>query len=205
MCLVRPISAFVILVLLGTTAGMKLSLITPHLHAQSVNTALMPQTAQYLVPMEPSVIVLELGTYLSAISALLAAFVHSPIVVSMVMSVQMALSAHLEELHLPFVWLVISAIRPKHNCRARKGITALRALLQPLSAQRDITVIRQIDVIMIHCIRMQVPVVQLYVHWAIVTKAVLRERTSTKHARSADLVTMVMIPTAQFVRYAAVV
>ena len=40
---------------------------------------------------------------------------------------------------------------------------------------------------------------------AIVTKAVLRERTSTKHARSADLVTMVMIPTAQFVRYAAVV
>jgi len=184
---------------------MKLSLITPHLHAQSVNTVLMPQTAQYLVPMEPSVIVLELGTYLSAISALLAAFVHSPIVVSMVMSVQMALSAHLEELHPPFVWRVISATRPKHNCRARKGITALRALLHPLSVQRDITVIRRIDVIMIHCIRMQVPVVQRYVHWAIVIKTELRERTSTKHARSADLVTMVMIPTAQFVRYAAVV
>ena len=40
---------------------------------------------------------------------------------------------------------------------------------------------------------------------AIVIKTELRERTSTKHARSADLVTMVMIPTAQFVRYAAVV
>ena len=119
----------------------KVSQTTPHHHAQLVSTVLMPQTTQFHVQMEPTETPLERVTYQTVISALLAITVRCLTVVSGDMSVQMALFVLLEELLQQFAWLVISVIKPKLNCHAPQGHTALRALLHQYPVLRDTIVI----------------------------------------------------------------
>ena len=134
------------------------------LRAQLVSIAQMLQTIQFPVQMEHSVIPQELAIYPSVIYAPLGAFVQSPTVVFMDTNVRMAHIALLEGLHLLFALLVTFANKPNRKYHALKGITVPRDLLRLYLVLRDITVIRPIDVIMIHTIKMQGPVIQIFVH-----------------------------------------
>lgn len=136
-CLVQLISVFVILVLLVTIAGMKVSQTTPQFHAQWVNTALMPQTAQSHVQMEPSEILPEGETFPIVTSALPVASVHCPIAVSGAMNVKMALSVHRVELLLLCAWQDISVTRPRLSYPALQDIIVLRHHPRPFLVQRD--------------------------------------------------------------------